>query len=138
VQDPPLYNGQPLRAPGYKCISFITSKLRVCTYITFRVLLDISFVVVPKEQEIQYKRIFAKKAFLLRNNRFYGIIDTYVQQAEGGHTVTAKDLFIERNKPTLVVRDLNIHTHYTNPVRSREPRDRRSGDHYIRPVALQG
>ena len=133
-----MYNGQPLRAPGYKCISFITSKVRVCTYVTFRVLLDISFVVVPKDQDIQYKRVFAKKAFLLHNNRFFGIINTYVRQAEGGHTVTAKDLFIERNEPTLVVRDLNIHTAYTNPVRSREPGDRRSGDHYIRLVALQG
>ena len=53
---------------------------------------------VPKDQDIQYKRVFAKKAFLLRNNRFFGIINTYVRQAEGGHTVTAKDLFIERNE----------------------------------------
>jgi len=60
VQDPPLFNGQALRAPGYECISLNTDKVLVCTYVSLRVLLDISFVVVPRDQDILYLRIFAK------------------------------------------------------------------------------
>ena len=138
VQDPPLYNGQPLRAPGYECISLTTTKVRMCTYVSLRVLLDISFVVVPRDQDILYLRIFAKEGFLLGNNRSLGIINTYNRQAEGDHTVTAEDLFVETNELTLVVGDLNIHTAYTDPLRSLEPGERRRGEHYMRLAALCG
>jgi len=110
----------------------------VCTYVSLRVLLDISFVVVPGDQDILYLRIFAKEGWLLGNNRSLGIINTYNRQAEGGHTVAAEDLFVETNEPTLVVGDLNIHTAYTDPLRNLEPGERRRGEHYMRLAALRG
>jgi len=57
VQDPPLFNGQPLRAPSYECISLNANKVRVCTYVSLKLLLDISFVVVSTNQDILYLRI---------------------------------------------------------------------------------
>ena len=47
-------------------------------------------------------------------------------------------LFVETNEPTLVVGDLNIHTAYTDPLRSLEPGERRRGEHYMRLAALRG
>jgi len=138
VQDPPLFNGQPLRAPGYECISLNADKVRVCTYVSLKVLLDISFVVVPRDQDILYLRIFAKEGSLLGNHRSLGIINTYNRPAEGGHTVTAESLFTETNEPTLVVGDLNVHTAYTDPMRNLEPGERRRGEHYMRLAALRG
>ena len=138
VQDPPLFNGQPLRAPGYECISLNADKVRVCTYVSLKVLLDISFVVVPRDQDILYLRIFAKEGSLLGNHRSLGIINTYNRRAEGGHTVTTESLFTETNEPTLVVGDLNVYTAYTDPIRNLEPGERRRGEHYMRLVALRG
>jgi len=138
VQGPPLYNGQPRRAPGYECILLVTSKVGVCTYVSLRVLLDISFVVVPREQDILYLRVFVKEGFLLGNNSSFGIINTYNRQAEGGHTVSAENLFTETNELTLVVGDLNIDTVYTDPLRSLELGERRRGEHYMRLAALRG
>jgi len=42
------------------------------------------------------------------------------------------------NQPTLVVGDLNIHTAYTDPLRSLEPGERRRGEHYMRLAVLRG
>jgi len=55
-------------------------------------------------------RISAKEGFLLGNNRFFGIINTYNRREDGDHIVNAKNLFTERNELTLVVSDLNLHT----------------------------
>jgi len=68
VQDPQLFNGQPLRAPGYECISLNADDVRIRTYVSLRVLLDISFVVVSRDQDILYLRIFAKEGSLLGNH----------------------------------------------------------------------
>jgi len=68
VQDLLLFNGQPLRASGYECISLNAEKVRVCTYVSLKVLLDISFVVVPRDQDILYFRIFVKEGSLLGNH----------------------------------------------------------------------
>jgi len=138
VQDPRLFNGQPLRAPGYECISLNANKVRVCTYVSLKLLLDISFVVVSSNQDILYLRIFVEEGSLLGNHRSLGIINTYNRPAEGGHRVTAKSLFTESNKPTLVVGDLNVHTAYTDPMRNLEPGERRRGEHYMRLAALRG
>jgi len=66
------------------------------------------------------------------------IINTYNKPAEGGHTVAAESCFTETNEPTLVVDDLNIHTPYTDSMRSLEPGKRRRGEHYMRLAALRG
>jgi len=137
VQDPRLFNGQPLRGPGYECISLNAEKVQVCTYVSLKVLLDISFVVVPRDQDILYLRIFAKEGGLLGNRRSLGIINIYHRPAKGGHTVTAETLFTETNEPTLVVGDLNIHNAYTDPMSDLEPGERRKGEHYMRLAALR-
>ena len=60
VQDPPLYNGEPLRAPGYECLFLKSVKVRVCTYVSLRILADILFVVVLREDDVLYLRVFVK------------------------------------------------------------------------------
>jgi len=138
VQDPPLFDGQPFRAPDYECISFNADKVRVWTYVSLRVLVDISFGVVPRDHNILYLRISAKEGSLLGNDRSLRIINAYNRPAEGGHTVTGKGLFTETHEPTLVVGDLNVHTAYTDPMRNLKPGERRKGAHYIRLPALRG
>jgi len=138
VQDPPLFNGQPLRAPGYECISLNANKVPVCTYVSLKVLLDICFVVVPSNQDILYLRIFAKEGCLLGNHRSLGIINTYNRPAQGGDRVTTETLFTETNEPTLVVGDLNVHSAYTDPMRNLELGERKRGEHYMRLAALRG
>jgi len=61
VQDPPLCNGDPLRAPGYECVFQKVGKIRVCTYVSLRVLLEISFVLVPTVDDVLYIRVFARE-----------------------------------------------------------------------------
>ena len=138
VQDPPLFNGQPLRAPSYECISLNADKVRVCTYVSLRVSVDISFDVVPRDQDILSLRISAKEGSLLGNYRSLRIINPYNRPAEGGHTITGEGLFTETNETTLVVGDLNVHTAYTDPMRNLKPGARRTGEHYLRLAALRG
>jgi len=102
------------------------------------VLLDVSVVVVPRDQDIMYFKIFAKEGSLLSSHWSRGIINTYNRAAKGGHTVTAQSLFTETNEPTLVVGDLNVHTAYTDTMRSLEPWERGKGKHYMRLAALRG
>ena len=48
-----------------KCVSFNHSRIRVCRYISLRILLDISQVIVLREAKSLNLRIFAKRDILL-------------------------------------------------------------------------
>ena len=66
VQDPLLYNREPLRAPGYECIFQKKSKVWVCTYVSVRVLLEVSFVIFRCVDDNLFLPVFAKERRLLR------------------------------------------------------------------------
>ena len=138
VQDPPLYNGEPLRAPGYECLFLKSVKVRVCTYVSLRILADISFVVVPREDDVLYLRVFAKEGKLVGQSRSFALLNAYNREVDGGHLVKPDLLFISTNEPTLVVGDLNIHTSFTDPLRNLSSGERRRGEHYMRMAMLNG
>jgi len=138
VQDPPLYAGAPLRAPGYECIFRSGPKVRVVIYISLRVMVGISFVLVPTEEDVLYLRIFAKEGRLVGNGRSLGLVNVYNRVVDGGNTVPPEAAFVETNEPTLVVGDMNCHTAFTDPLRQLGQGERRRGELYMRTAALSG
>ena len=136
VQDPPLYNGEPLRAPGYECVFQKTRKVRACTYVSLRVLLEVSFVIFPCVEDVLFLRVFAKEGRLLGQSRSIGIANVYNRQGADGHSAPAESIFPETPEPTLVVGDLNIHTSLTDPMRVLSSSERRTGEAYMRTAAL--
>jgi len=110
VQDLPLYRGNPPRAPGYECIFQNGPKVRVVIYHSLRVLVGISFVLVPTVEDVLYLRIFAKEGRLVGNSPLLGLVNVYNRLANGGNTVPPGTVFTQMNKPTLVGGDLNCHT----------------------------
>jgi len=127
VQDPPRYNGDPLRAPRYECIFQKTEKVRVCTYICLRVLLEISFVIFACIENVLYLRIFTKEEKLVGQSKSAGIVNAYNRRTKEGNSVQAESLFRETNKPTIIVSDLNVHTSLTDPMRVLSSLERRNG-----------
>src|ERR1700710_47351 len=87
VQDPPLYAGNPLRAPGYECIFQSSPKVRVATYISLRILVSVSFVIAPASEDVLYLRIFGKKERLVGRSISFGLINVYNRQVEGSNSV---------------------------------------------------
>ena len=116
VQDPPLYAGCPLRAPGYECIFRNDPKVRVATNVSLRVLVGVSFVVIPTSEDVLYLRVFGKGGCLVGRSIFFGLINVYNRQVEGSSSVDPKMVFAETREPTLVVGDLNVHTAFTDPL----------------------
>jgi len=138
VQDPPLYKGDPLRAPGYECIFQKTEKVQVSTYISLRVLWKISFVIFPCIEDVLYWRIFTKEGKLVGESKSAGIVNAYKRRTEEGNSVQAESLFRETNKPTIIVGDLNVHTSLTDPMRVLSSSERKNGETYMSTAALSG
>lgn len=131
-----MYNGDPLRAPGYECIVKKNGKLRVCTYISLKVLSVISFVICQREDDVLNLKIFPKEGKLVGQSRSFGLITVYNRQTLDGNSVQSDKLFIETSELTLVVGDLNIHTSLTDPERIQASGERRNGEVYMRTAAL--
>jgi len=105
--------GAPPRATGYECMFENGPKVRVVIYVSLRILVGISFVLVPTIEDVLYLRIFAPEGSLIGNSRSLGLVNVYKRLADGGNTVPPGTVFTETNEPTLVVGDLNGHTPFT-------------------------
>ena len=107
-------------------------------YVSLRVMVGISFVLVPMEEDVLYLRIFAKEGRLVGNGRSLGLVNVYNRVVDGGNTVSLETAFVETNEPTLVVGDMNCHTAFTDPLRELGHGERRRGELYMRTAALNG
>jgi len=138
VQDPPLYKGDPLKAQGYECIFQKTEKVRVCTYISLRVVREISCVILPCIDDVLYLRIFAKEGKRVGQSRSVSVVNAYNRRTEEGNSILAESLFRQTNDPTIIVGDLNVHRSLTDPMRILSSSERRTGKTYMRTAALCG
>lgn len=138
VQDPRLYYSEHLRAPHYECVFQKRRKVKVCTYVSLTVLLEVSFIIFPCVEDVLCLRVFADKGRLLGQSWSVDIANAYNRQGREGLYVPAEGIFPETPEPTLVVGDLNIHTSLTDPMRVLSSSQKRSGATYMRTAALPG
>jgi len=141
LQDPPLFQGSPLRAPGFQCYvsNIFGFKKRVATYVNLSLVKDFNYLCFSPAVDIL-------RLVLSRNDGrpvlggfdSFSLINTYNRQVDGVNTVKATDLFTDNPHPFLVVGDLNVHTLYTDPTRNMSSAERRKGEQYFRVAGLRG
>jgi len=141
LQDPPLFQGSPLRAPGFQCYvsNIFGFKKRVATYVNLSLAKDFNYLCFSPTVDVL-------RLVLSRNDGrpvlggfdSFSLINTYNRQVDGVNTVKAADLFTDNFHPSLVVGDLNVHTLYTDPTRDMSSTERRKGEQYFRVAGLRG
>jgi len=57
-------------------------KVRVCTYVSLRVVLEVSFVIFPTIEDVLYLRVFAKNGRLVGQSRSIRIVNAYNREGE--------------------------------------------------------
>ena len=121
LQDPPLFQGSPLRAPGFQCFvsNIFGFKKRVAIYVNLSLAKDFNYLCFSPTADVL-------RLILSRNDgrpvlggfNSFSLINTYNRQVDGVNTVKAADLFTDDSHPSLVVGDLNVHTLYTDLTRN--------------------
>jgi len=141
LQDPPLFQGSPLRTPGFQCYvsNIFGFKKRVATYVNLSLAKDFNYLCFSPTVDVL-------RLVLSRNDGrpivggfdSFSLINTYNRQVDGVNTGKAADLFTDDFHPSLVVGDLNVHTLYTDPTRDMSSTECRKGEQYFRVAGLQG
>jgi len=141
LQDSPLFQGSPLRAPGfqYYVSNIFGFKKRVATYINLSLAKDFNNLCFsPTVDVLQLVLSRNDGRPVLGEFNSVSLINTYNRQVDGVNTVKATDLFTNDFHPSLMVRDLNVHMLYTDPTRNMSSAERRKGEQYFRAAELQG
>jgi len=141
LQDAPLFQGSPLRAPGFQCYvsNIVGCKKRVATYVNLLLARDFNYLCFSPTIDVL-------RLVLSRNDErpvlggfdSFSLINTYNRQVDRVNTVKAADLFTDDFHPSLVVGDLNVHTLYTDPTRDMSSAQCRKGEQYFRVAELRG
>jgi hypothetical protein len=141
LQDPPLFAGKPLRAPGFECIAPNTEgdKIRVVTYINSNLVSFISYISLDPDPNILKLKIKRRDGhdIVERFEEFF-LINAYNRVVNGFHILSPVRLFPYYEAPSILVGDLNIHNLYTDPERDISSQERRTGEHYFRVASLHG
>jgi len=121
LQDPPLFQGSPLRAPGFQCYvsNIFGFKKRVATYVNLSLAKDFNYLCFSPTVDVL-------RLVLSRNDRrpvlggfdSFALNNTYNRQMDGVNIVKATDLFTDDSHPSLVVGDLNLYTLDTELTRN--------------------
>jgi hypothetical protein len=141
LQDPPLFAGKPLRAPGFECIAPNTEgdKIRVVTYINSNLISFISYISLDPDPNILKLKIKRRDGqdIVERFEEFF-LINAYNRVVNGFHILSPTRLFPYYEAPSILVGDLNIHNLYTDPERDISSQERRCGEHFFRVASLHG
>ena len=141
LQDPPLFQGSPLRVPGFQCYvsNIFGCKKRVATYVNLSLARDLNYLCFsPTIDVLQLVLSRNDGRPVLGGSESFALINTYNRQVDGVNTVKAADLFTEDFDPSQVVGDLNVHTLYTDPTRNMSSAERQKGEQYFRVAGLRG
>jgi len=141
LQDPLLFQGDPLRAPGYQCFSSHVSgqKKRVATYVNCFLTACFNYLCVSPIADVLHLLMSRNDGGkVVGENERLSLINTYNRQVDGNNTVSPTNLFTDNTNPSLIVGDLSVHTMYTDPERDMSTAERRKGAHYIRVARLHG
>ena len=141
LQDPPLFQGSPLRAPGFQCYvsNIFGCKKRVATYVNLLLAKDFNYLCFSPTIDVL-------RLVLSRNDGrpvlggfdSFSLINTYNRQVDGVNTDKAADLFTDDFHPSLVVGDINVHTLNTAPARNMSSAECQKGEQYFRVAGLRG
>ena len=106
LQDSPLFQGGPLREPGFQCYfsNILGFKKRVATYVNLSLAKDFNYLCFSPTVDVL-------RLVLSRNGRrpvlggfnSFSLINTYNRQVDGVNTVKAANLFTDDFHPSLVV-----------------------------------
>jgi len=139
LQDPPLFQGSPLRTPGFKYYvsNIFGFKKRMATYVNLSLAKDFNYLCFSPTVDVL-------RLVLSRNDRrpvlggfdSFSLINTYNRQVDRVNTVKATDLFTQDFHPSQVVGNLNVHTLYTDPTRNMSSAERWKGEQYFRVAEL--
>ena len=141
VQDPPLFQGSPLRAPGFQCYlsNVFGFKKRVATYVNLSLAKDFNYLYFTPTVDVR-RLVLSRNDGRLVLGGFdsFSLINTYNRQVDGVNTVKAAPLFTDDFHPSLVVGELNVQTLYTDPTRNMLSAERQKGEQYFRVAGLPG
>jgi len=141
LQDPPLFQGSPLRAPGFQCYvsNIFDFKKSVATYVNLSFAKDFNYLCFSPTVDVLQLGLSRNNGIpVLGGFDSFFLINTYNKQVDGVNTVKAAHLFTDDFHPSLVVGDLNLHMLYTDPTRNMSSAEHRKGEHYFRVAGLRG
>ena len=141
LQDPPLFQGTPLKAPGFQVhyTNVVGRKTRVATYVNLALSRDFTYLCFTPAIDVFHLLLSRTDgANIVGRFEKFSLINTYNGQVDGLNTVAPTDLFTSYQHPALVVGDLNIHNLYSDPERDISGSDRRRGQQYFRIAGLYG
>jgi len=121
LQDPPLFQGNLLRAPDFQCYvsNIFGFKKRVATYVNLSLARDFNYLYFSPTTDVLYLGLSRNdRRPVLREFEKYFLINTYKRQVDYNNTVKAINIFTADPYSFLVVRDCNVHTLYTNSTRN--------------------
>jgi len=141
LQDPPLFQGDPLRAPGYQCFSsnVIGQKKRVATYVNYFLTECFNYLCVSPVADVLHLLMSRNDGGkVVGGPERFSMINTYNIQVDGNNTVSPANLFTDYTNSSLIMGNLNVHTMYTDPERDMSTAERRKGEHYFHVAGLHG
>jgi len=141
LQDPPLFQGDPLRALGYQCFSsnIISQKKRVATYVTCFLTESFNYLCVSPAANVLHLLMSRNDGGkVVGGHERFSLINTYNRQVDGNNTVLPADWFPNNRNSSLIVGDLNVHTMYMDQERDMSTTKRRKGEHYFQIAGLHG
>ena len=117
LQDPPLFQGDPLRAPGFQVhySKIVGKKTRVAIYVNLALSKDFTYLCfTPAVDASVFHLLLSRRDGTNVVGGFdkFSLINTYNRQIDGTNTVSPSDLFTTYRHPALIVRDLNVHNLY--------------------------
>ena len=96
LQDPPLFQGSPLRAPGYQVhySGVMGRKTRIATYVPLALSRDFTYLCFTPAVDVFHMLISRiDGAKIIEGFEKLSLINTYNRQIDGENTVAPSDLF---------------------------------------------